>query len=236
MRGFGVYFELHVTCRGEPDPETGYFINITEIDRAVREAVLPRIHEVMRRDPSSEPAALLPELIAVLQPHLRHAVHAVSWQLTPYHSITMTVDDPAHVLLRQQFEFAAAHRLHCPDRSEEENRAIFGKCNNPNGHGHNYRIETAVRVPIAAEGRPMFDVLELERIVDRVIITRFDHTNLDMDTSEFAGMNSSVEHIVRVCYDLLAPAFAEAGVELETVTVWETGKTSCSYPVRSAAR
>ena len=55
---------------------------------------------------------------------------------------------PGTALLSETFEFAAAHRLHCPDLTEAENRRIFGKCNNPNGHGHNYRVEVAVRVPL----------------------------------------------------------------------------------------
>jgi hypothetical protein len=61
---------------------------------------------------------------------------------------------PAAVIIRQKFDFAAAHRLHTPSLSEEENRRIFGKCNNPSGHGHNYQVEPAVEVELDASAAP----------------------------------------------------------------------------------
>ena len=133
--------------------------------------------------------------------------------------------------ISQQFEFAAAHRLHCADLSEAENRRVFGKCNNPHGHGHNYRLEVAVSVPMPAEGQwAGFGLPDLERIVGERVVERFDHTHLNLDTPEFARLNPSVENIARVCHDLLADPIAAAGAALDHVTVWETEKTSCTYP------
>jgi len=132
------------------------------------------------------------------------------------------------VILRQQYEFAAAHRLHVDELSDEENRAVFGKCNNPSGHGHNYRLEVAVAAPIDAEGR-ILDVELLDAVVDQTVIERYDHKHLSVDVPEFAGRNSSVEHIAQSIYRLLLDPIAGLGAALEEVRVWETSKTVCVY-------
>ena len=132
-------------------------------------------------------------------------------------------------LLSQRFDFAAAHRLHCSSMSEEQNRAVFGKCNNLNGHGHNYQLEAVVAVPLA-EGDSSFGLPDLERLVRMHVIERFDHTNLNLDTGLFGDRNPTVENIARACYDLLAEPIAAAGADLRRLTVWETEKTSCTYP------
>lgn len=138
-------------------------------------------------------------------------------------------------IIRQQFDFAAAHRLHCPSLSDEENRSTFGRCNNPSGHGHNYRVEAAFGVQTQAP-QPV-TVGEIERLVDEAVISRFDHKHLNEDTEEFApegGVNPSVENIAEVCYRRLAAA-SEAAFSgkcwVHEVTVWETDRTSASFPV-----
>jgi len=232
MRGLGRHYELDVVCRGEADPQTGYFVNIKEIDQAARRAALPLIERACAESPATEPGALMPGIVRALGSELVGRLERVRWRLSPTYSVEMESDDMTSVTLRQRFEFAAAHRLHVPAMSDEENRACFGKCNNPSGHGHNYRVEPAVRVPLR-DGAPAFGLDDLERLTDEAIIERFDHTHLNTDTREFAvdgGLNPSVEHIAKVCFDLLAPRVKEAGAELASVTVWETEKTSCTYP------
>ena len=232
MRGLGRHYELDVVCRGEADPVTGYFVNIKEIDQAARRVALPVIDRACAETPEAEPGAVLPGVVRALGEALAGRLDRVRWRLSPTYSVEMEADDMTSVILRQRFEFAAAHRLHVPGMSDEENRACFGKCNNPSGHGHNYHVEPAVRVPIGA-GSPAFTLADLERLTDEAVIERFDHTHLNKDTREFApegGLNPSVEHIAKVCYDLLAPRVKEAGATLSSVTVWETEKTSCTYP------
>lgn len=229
--GLGMFCELDITCRGLPDPVTGYLVNIAEIDAAVRTHALPLLERGVMTAPGRSPAMLLPDLLNAVQRGLRPTVAGLRWRLSPYHSIAMDAADNAHYLLRETFEFAAAHRLHCADLSDEENRRIFGKCNNPSGHGHNYRIEVAVKAPLPSGGMPApFGVRHLERLVHEQILRRFDHRNLSIDTPEFASINSSVENIARVCHDLLREPIAQAGGELRHVTVWETEKTCCTYP------
>lgn len=238
MRGLGRHYELEVRCRGEIDPATGYFIDIKTIDRATRRAAIPRIAAACERDPHADPASILRDLL----PHLADALHparlaSVRWLLSPYYSVQIGADDMSTALLRQQFEFAAAHRLHVPSLSDEENRRLFGRCNNPSGHGHNYRVEPCVEIPIPPPGHPpAFSLLDLERLTKAAIIDRFDHTNLNTDTEEFGDgpgrVNPSVENIARVCFDRLAAALAASKLpgKLRSITVWETDKTSCTYP------
>lgn len=230
LRGLGVYTELEVRCRGAVDARTGYMMNISAIDAAVREAALPIIQRAFRHQPATFPGHMLTEVLAALQPVLQHSVSSVGWRLTPYYRLTMATTRPDHVQLSQQFDFAAAHRLSCPEFSETENRRIFGRCNNRHGHGHNYRLEVAVDVPLPSSGQPpAINLPELERIVDETVIQRFDHTNLNLDTEEFRDLNPSVEHIAKTCYDLLRAPLEAAGGTLRRVTVWETEKTSCTY-------
>jgi 6-pyruvoyltetrahydropterin/6-carboxytetrahydropterin synthase len=136
---------------------------------------------------------------------------------------------PSTAILSERFEFAAAHRLHCQQLTDEQNRSIFGKCNSPNGHGHNYRVEVSVRVPIE-QTVPSFTLRHLEEIVATTVIDRFDHKHLNVDTQEFATVNPSVENIAAACHALLVAPIQERGGELVRVTVWETEKTSATYP------
>jgi 6-pyruvoyltetrahydropterin/6-carboxytetrahydropterin synthase len=230
--GLGAFYELEVACRGRPGPTTGFVMNISKIDEAVRNHAVSRLTEAARRAMagSRRPVgAVLAEVIEALQPRLGHAVAWVRLWLSPYHWLLVETTNMDRVLIRQQFEFAAAHRLHCPDLSAEENRSVFGKCNNPSGHGHNYKLETVVSVPLG-EGDGALGFARIERLVDEHVVQRFDHKHLNLDTEEFARLIPSVEHIARVCHEVLAGPMAEAGGRLERVTVWETDKTACTYP------
>ncbi|MEM7622655.1 MAG: 6-carboxytetrahydropterin synthase, partial [Planctomycetota bacterium] len=97
------------------------------------------------------------------------------------------------------------------------------------GHGHNYQVEPAVRITPGAA----FDLATLERLTGEAVIDPFDHTHLNEDTPDFntqSGVNPSVENIAKVFFDRLAPKLTAAGAELATITVWETDRTSATYP------
>lgn len=245
MQGLGRYYEFDITCLGEPDPATGYLVDIKVIDKAVRTALYPPLAHACAKEPTADPAALLPAFAAPLAEALDpHRLSAIRWRLTPTYALALegldmpvpldhSTSQPARpVLIRQRFDFAAAHRLHVPGLSDEENRAMFGKCNNPSGHGHNYQLEPCIALPASGEHR--LGLPELERLVDDTVIARFDHRHLNIDTSDFAsdgGVNPSVENIARVAFDLLQGPVADRGGDLRTVTVWETDRTSATYPV-----
>lgn len=233
MRGLGRYYELSLILRGEPDTQTGYLINIKSVDEIIRQRLIPIIARQCREAPETEPAHLLPALAqAAHAPPL--TLVCLRWQLTPTLSVEATGKNMSHAILRQQFDFAAAHRLHVPSLSDEENRATFGRCNNPSGHGHNYRVETAFLLDTTHKNLPTVE--QFEELVDRILIQPFDHTHLNEDTTAFAtgtGVNPSVENIARVFFERLAPAADTAFgplASLREVTVWETDRTSATYP------
>ena len=134
---------------------------------------------------------------------------------------------PGMILLTQQFEFSAAHRLHCPQLSDEQNRRTFGKCNNPQGHGHNYLLEVTVAGPPDAATGAVLPLPQFEQIVKEQVIDRLDHKHLNADTPEFRDVNPSVENIARIIWGLLADRVSPA--KLHRVRVWETAKTCAEY-------
>lgn len=232
MHGVGRHYELDVACEGEPDGATGYLINIKDVDRAVHYAAVPVIVRACADD-AAEPVGTLRDAAAALRARLPIATR-VRWRLSPTYAVEMTMRETGHAVVRQQFDFAAAHRLHVPSLGDAENRAAFGKCNNPRGHGHNYRIEVALRVPTGPSAAGL-SLADFERLVQDVVIERFDHKHLNEDTAEFAtgtGLNPSVENIAMVCFDLLDSAVRErlgSRGTLAEVTVWETDRTSATY-------
>lgn len=234
MRGLGRYYSVDVTARGEPDETTGYLIDIKAIDRAVRAGVVPLIAVACHDDPTREPATLMPELVLRLQDNLPVPLARLRWNLTPYASITMDTANTNTVVLRTRFDFAAAHRLHVDTLSDEENQKLFGKCNNPTGHGHNYQVEPAVEAPLPETGAMPFTMHDLEHLTDKTIVQTFDHTNLNTDPPDFGpkGINPSVEHIARACFRRLGEAIdaTGSGARLRHITVWETDRTRCTYP------
>ena len=230
MRGFGRYYELHVLCVGEADPVTGYFINIKHIDVAARRTILPYLLK-LTQSPSvgiTPMGQVMQTMIQLLQPALDDSVGRLRMSLSPFYSLEIRKSDMSHIIIRQQYEFSAAHRLHVPSLTDAQNREMFGKCNNPAGHGHNYRIEVAVRAPVDEKGQiPLVE--KLDAVVDDAVIQKLDHKHLNVDIKEFETLNPSVENIVKVIHGFLASPIGKLGVELEEVSVWETPKTMCTY-------
>lgn len=101
--------------------------------------------------------------------------------------------------------FNAAHRLHNPIWSAERNKEVFGLCNNPNYHGHNYQITVKVTGPIDAETGFVIDTKFLASLLKEHIEAKFDHTNLNLDVPEFAQLNPTAENIAVVSWQLLRP-------------------------------
>jgi 6-pyruvoyltetrahydropterin/6-carboxytetrahydropterin synthase len=156
-------------------------------------------------------------------------LHEVRLGFSPFLSASCLASEHPMVRLSQKFEFAASHRLHNPEMSEEENRRTFGKCNNPHGHGHNYELQVTLKGDASNADGLLIDVPAFERIVAQTVIDRFDHKNLNVEVPEFRDLIPSVENIARVIYRLLQPKFQSSSATLASVTVWETPKTWCEY-------
>lgn len=125
--------------------------------------------------------------------------------------------------------FNAAHRLHNPNWSDEQNKAVFGLCNNPNYHGHNYELIVRVTGPIDPETGYVVDLKYLSDLIKTHVTDRFDHKNLNLDTEEFAQLNPTAEHIAIVIYEKLKANLAPQ-LDLK-IRLYETERNFVEYPV-----
>jgi 6-pyruvoyltetrahydropterin/6-carboxytetrahydropterin synthase len=124
--------------------------------------------------------------------------------------------------------FNAAHRLFNPAWSEEENNRVFGKCNNPSFHGHNYEVYVQVTGEIDPQTGYVIDMKFLSDLIKEEICHRFDHKNLNLDTEEFKNLNPTAEYIAVVIHDLLR-AKLEPKYELK-IRLYETERNFVEYP------
>jgi 6-pyruvoyltetrahydropterin/6-carboxytetrahydropterin synthase len=124
--------------------------------------------------------------------------------------------------------FNAAHRLHNPDWSEEQNRAVFGLCNSPNFHGHNYEMEVSVTGEVDAATGMVLDLGWLAALIKAEIEDRFDHKNLNLDTEEFRALNPTAENICLVIWRILR-AHLPADMSLR-VRLYETPRNFVEVP------
>src|SRR5215470_2192360 len=107
------------------------------------------------------------------------------------------------VYLTRRYRFAAAHRLHSDALSAEENRRIYGKCNNPYGHGHNYVLEVTVAGEIDPATGMVYDLAALDHTVQREVIERFDHVHLNLDVENLRDRVPTTENLCIEIYNLL---------------------------------
>jgi 6-pyruvoyltetrahydropterin/6-carboxytetrahydropterin synthase len=132
----------------------------------------------------------------------------------------------AQASVTKRYRFCAAHRLHTDHLSSENNRAVFGKCNNPNGHGHNYVVLVTVKSTGSTTAAGGVDLARLDQTVEQQIIRRFDHHDLNQDP-EFAERTTTGENLVLLIWDLLVKGLP-AG-QLEKVGLIETRDNYFEY-------
>ncbi|VXB51113.1 6-carboxy-5,6,7,8-tetrahydropterin synthase [Flavobacterium sp. 9AF] len=123
--------------------------------------------------------------------------------------------------------FNAAHRLHIKDWSEEKNKLVFGKCNNPNYHGHNYELIVGVTGEINPETGFVIDVKILADLIKEHVEDVFDHKNLNLDVPEFKDLNPTAENIAVVIWNKLRP-YLDSNMEIEVV-LYETPRNYVTY-------
>jgi 6-pyruvoyltetrahydropterin/6-carboxytetrahydropterin synthase len=133
------------------------------------------------------------------------------------------------VAVTRKAHFNAAHRLFNPEWNKEKNDSVFGLCNNPNYHGHNYVLEAKVIGEIDPVTGYVLDLKTLKDIIDEEVIERFDHRNLNLDTPEFKSLNPTAENIAVVIYNLLRNRI-DTKFEL-FIKLWETDRNFVEYPV-----
>jgi 6-pyruvoyltetrahydropterin/6-carboxytetrahydropterin synthase len=128
--------------------------------------------------------------------------------------------------LTRRYMFSASHRLHSDEMSEEENRAIYGKCNNPYGHGHNYMLEVTVSGPVDDQTGMICNLIGLDAFVHSEIVERYDHQNLNLIV-DFAKRVPTTENLCMEIYEIVKRGFHKA--HLEKVRIEETMMNSFEY-------
>ncbi len=131
------------------------------------------------------------------------------------------------VTITRRMQFNAAHRVHNPALSDEENHALFGKCNNPNWHGHNYTLDVSVTGPIDDRTGYVVDLGALKAVVQREVVDKVDHRNFNIEVDFMAGVIPTTENIVVGIWNVLAPAIAPA--RLTRLVLWETPNNYVEY-------
>ncbi len=135
--------------------------------------------------------------------------------------------------LTRRYLFSASHRLHADALTDEQNRATYGKCNNPYGHGHNYSLEVTVSGPVNSETGMVCDLVDLDAVVHEMVLDRFDHQNLNQ-LKDFAVLVPTTENLTEIIYKILKQSFR--GAHLDKVRIEETLMNSFEYAGGGEAR
>jgi len=229
--GLCFYFALRAELAGQVDSETGFVVNVSEIDRAVRRFVVPIFTEHITEQFTDGKGVSLSRICKILKlawggledKFSSASLDRLGLQLNPFRNLTIDSEDCRMFYFSEKFEFAAMHKLWNEKFSEQRNFELFGKCANPAGHGHNYIVEVTVS-RLAGED---FCIGDFEKVVDDEFISLVDHKNLNVDVEQFSQKNPTVENIAAFAWQRLFGKLA--GAQLHCVTVWENDRTCCSY-------
>ena len=137
---------------------------------------------------------------------------------------------PTSVTVRIFFE--AAHRLHNPECSDEWNRRIYDKCNNPRGHGHNYALEVSVEGEVDPETGYLIDMKILKNLINEAVVHEVDHRHLNHDVPWLEEVIPTAENLARVFFDRIVSHLPDE-LRLITVTLHETERSSATYSAHS---
>ncbi len=136
------------------------------------------------------------------------------------------MSDALKIALGRRYRFSASHRLHSSRLSEEENYRVFGKCNNPHGHGHNYVVEVSVSGDVDPSTGMIANLADLDAFVERQVLEEFDHKSLNEDVPAFLDKVPTTENL---CIEIFKRLKSFPYAKLERIRVQETGNNSFEY-------
>ena len=231
--GIGIYFALWVDLISELDSNTGFVINVSEIDKLIRSNVVPTFTRSLQSFFANRKTPTLWDMVALLgicMPVVQTGfpdkkLGGLRLELNPFRQITITSEVAGMFTFSEKFEFAAMHRLWNEQFDEKANFEMFGKCANPAGHGHNYVLE--VHVQSAIEQVEPGWVSDYQQAVKDGFLDLVDHKNLNVDVPGFEALNPTVENLAYFAWEKLAGRFKNC--KLVKITVWENDRTYCSY-------
>ncbi len=226
----GHNYVLYISVSGRVEPATGMVVNIKVIDEIIQRLIVNEfdgksINDEIEffRDKSSSLENIIDYIWKQLaQPQvLPPSTQLMSIRLDETPLLYAEKNINSMTTLTRIYEFAAAHRLDAPSLSPAENIALFGKCNNPAGHGHNYLLEVTVQgVPDPQTGM-LVDIEALDRTVHELVVDRYDHKNLNSDIPEFTNMNTTSEIVTQTIFSRLA---GQVPAKLHRVRLHETAR------------
>jgi 6-pyruvoyltetrahydropterin/6-carboxytetrahydropterin synthase len=221
-------YTLDVYYSGKINEHDGMIVNLSDLKPIIARVLKPLDGKFLDRD--------LP-LFAGQRPTAENLVNSI-WNELPKavgdgnlsrvhlrESTRLWVDKYEDaMLLTRCYEFAAAHRLHVPGMDESQNSELYGKCNNPHGHGHNYGLEVTIEGEPDLHTGAIISTLELDRIVDEEVFERFDHKHLNIDCPEFENLVPTSENLARVIFQIMQKTLHERGYKLTKIGLHETTK------------
>jgi len=230
--GLALYFALWVELQAQVDPDTGFVVNVVEIDKVIRKSAIgvftDRVTEHFRNGKHvslTDMYGLLAEVWPVITSGFGNAeLTKLGLELNPSRKISIEMGNKTMTYFSEKFEFAAMHKLWNKSFTDEKNFEVFGKCANPSGHGHNYVIEVTIE---KQSSEVFFQIGSFEKVVTKEFIDLVDHKNLNVDVTEFVDTIPTVENIAVFAWDVLSKKIDFA--RLSQVTVWESDRTSCTY-------
>ena len=131
------------------------------------------------------------------------------------------------IFITRKIEFSAGHRLFNPNFSDEKNKATFGLCNNPNGHGHNYVLEVTLSGEVCNDTGMVFDLKELKKLTQREIIDKVDHKNLNVDVDYLKGIIPTAENLAIKFWEILEPKITKG--RLYEIKLYESERNYVVY-------
>lgn len=224
----GHNYVLWVSARGPVDESNGMVVNIKWIDDVLKERVIARFDQKSINDEVEgfvDRSPSLENLLLYFRDELRGLPGGVETTHLKLEETPLLYGEWSGetdmVTITRIYEFAASHRLDVPALGHDENMRLFGKCNNPNGHGHNYVLEVTVSGVIDPVTGMSVDLETLDSVCEQEVVGRYDHKNLDLDIPEFAGRNTTSEVVAAEIFGRLEGAVPG---RLERVRLFETAR------------
>jgi 6-pyruvoyltetrahydropterin/6-carboxytetrahydropterin synthase len=213
---------------GEPSAQDGMVANLSDIKPVLAQAAEPLDGKMLPVDvpefESGPPTA--EKIVEFLWDRLPRAQSAGQLsRLVLELTSRLRVEKTSYFMrLTRSYEFAAAHRLFAAHLDDPGNEALYGKCSNPAGHGHNYGLDVTIEGTPDEQTGFLMPPWELDRIVDEEIYTRFDHRHLNFDCPEFKNLIPTSENFARVIFDILSARLQSERCRLAKVGLHETQK------------
>lgn len=228
----GHNYVLEAGFEGEVEPETGMVVNIKTLDAMLDDCIVAKfdqksindeVEEFVDRSPTLENLMLF--VRDVIRSELNESVDLVQIRLEETPELWgewMAENGSERMTLTRTYEFAASHRLYAADLPAERNLELYGKCANPSGHGHNYKLEVTVSGDLDERTGMMVDLMALDAAVNERVVERYDHHHLNSDLPEFAGKITTSEVVAAEIWKALD---GKIPAKLDRVRLFETDRS-----------